>query len=85
MPSLSAPCHPSDDGAAHVVRAVYSSDWSVPNMLSLLRSLLVQLQGMVGELTWPYDEEETILCLRYSVSALLATAAFAILLNTFLA
>lgn len=49
------------------------------------KSLLVQLQGMVGELTWPYDEEETILCLRYSVSALLATAAFAILLNTFLA
>ena len=50
-----------------------------------LRSLLVQLQGMVGDLAWPYDEEETILCVRYSISAILATAAFAILLNTFIA
>lgn len=47
------------------------------------KSLLVQLQSWFGDLAWPYDEEETILCVRYSISALLTTAAFAILLNTF--
>ena len=49
------------------------------------RSLLVQLQGWYEELAWPYDEDDTILCIRYSISAILTTAALAILLSTLLA
>jgi inositol 1,4,5-triphosphate receptor-associated cGMP kinase len=47
------------------------------------KSLLVHLSDWYSDLCWPYDEEETILGLRYAISGILATTAFAILCSTF--
>ena len=46
-------------------------------------SLLVPLCAWYSDLCWPYDEDETILGLRYAISGILATTAFAILCSTF--
>jgi hypothetical protein len=35
------------------------------------RSLLLHLQGWYSELAWPYDEEETLLGMRYLISGIL--------------
>ena len=47
------------------------------------KSLLVHLSDWYSDLCWPYDEDETILGLRYAISGILATTAFAILCSTF--
>jgi hypothetical protein len=35
------------------------------------RSLLLHLQGWYSDLAWPFDEEETILGMRYVISGIL--------------
>ena len=35
------------------------------------RSVVVQLRDWYSDLYWPYDEDETVLCVRYSVSGIL--------------
>jgi hypothetical protein len=37
----------------------------------MFRSLLLHLQGWYSELAWPYDEEETLLGMRYLISGIL--------------
>jgi len=46
------------------------------------KSLILHFKTWYSELYWPYDEEETLLGIRYSISAILSVAAFAIVLGT---
>jgi len=57
---------------------------SPTEILARKKSLLIHLQTWYSELYWPYDEEETILGVRYFISGFLSVAAFAVLLGTFI-
>ncbi|XP_023326662.1 lymphoid-restricted membrane protein [Eurytemora carolleeae] len=55
---------------------------SPAEILKRKKSLILHLQTWYSDLYWPYDEEETILGLRYFISGLLSVAAFAIVVAT---
>lgn len=53
------------------------------DLLQRRKSLLLQFSDWYSDLYWPYDEEETVLGLRYCVSGILTVSAVIILMATF--
>lgn len=47
------------------------------------KSLLIHIQDWYEDLYWPYDEDETILGIRYCISGILTATAVFILMSTF--
>merc|ERR1719317_181068 len=45
--------------------------------------LLIHIQDWYEDLYWPYDEEETILGIRYCISGILTASAVFILMSSF--
>jgi len=72
----SPPCSPSPRRPPHLPR-------SARELIQRRKSLLVHLNDWYSDLCWPYDEDETVLGLRYAISGLLTTLALAVLCSTF--
>ena len=49
----------------------------------IFRSLLIHIQDWYEDLYWPYDEDETVLGIRYCISGILTASAIFILISTF--